>query len=160
LNEGKENSTETAAIFAGTGSEIAMPRKKDFMKNATVPVAPKKVQFSEDKIAKMREFAQRLSKQITEKNKGELDVKTEKIEIAVKEEPVELSLEIKENDKKKKDKKHRKKKGAKFEGERVLNLVKQGEFADFMKEQKDQEIKPEHQDDYVLRKLFKKSGKY
>lgn len=152
LNEGKENSTETAAIFAGTGSEVAVPRKRDFLKNATVPVAPKKVQFSDDKIAKMRELAQRLSKQITQKAKGET-TKTDESETVIKKEPEKEAVAIKE-----KRKKHKKKKGAKFEGERVTNLVKQRDYADLVKDQDSEELKPEHQDDYVLRKLFKKSG--
>lgn len=152
LNEGKENSTETAAIFAGTGSEVAVPRKRDFLKNATVPVAPKKVQFSDDKIAKMRELAQRLSKQITQKAKGET-TKTDESETVIKKAPEKEVAAIKE-----KRKKHKKKKGAKFEGERVANLVKQSDYADLVKDQDSEELKPEHQDDYVLRKLFKKSG--
>lgn len=152
LNEGKENSTETAAIFAGTGSEVAMPRKRDFLKNATVPVAPKKMQFSDDKIAKMRELAQRLSKQITQKSKGET-LKTEDSETVIKKEP-ETEIE----DRKEKKKKHKKRKGAKFEGERLANLVKQSDYADLVQDQDSEGVTPEHQDDYVLRKLFKKSG--
>jgi DNA excision repair protein ERCC-6 len=153
LNEGKENSTETAAIFAGTGSEVAVPRKRDFLKNATVPVAPKKVQFSDDKIAKMRELAQRLSKQITQKTKGET-LKTEDNETVVKTEPEAEIQDCKE----KKKKKHKKRKGAKFEGERLANLVKQRDYADLVQDQESDGVNPEHQDDYVLRKLFKKSG--
>jgi DNA excision repair protein ERCC-6 len=152
LNEGKENSTETAAIFAGTGSEVAVPRKRDFLKNATVPVAPKKVQFSDDKIAKMRELAQRLSKQITQKAKGET-LKTKESETVVKKAPAAEILDSKE-----KKKKHKKRKGAKFEGERLANLVKQSDYADLVQDQESEGVRPEHQDDYVLRKLFKKSG--
>lgn len=60
---------------------------------------------------------------------------------------------------KKKDKKHRKK-GAKFEGERIKHLVNLGDYADLVgnKDEEEEASKNENQDDYVLRKLFKKSG--
>ncbi|XP_065352951.1 DNA excision repair protein ERCC-6-like [Cloeon dipterum] len=150
LNEGKENSTETAAIFAGTGSEVAVPRKKDLNRTKTETVQPD-VQFTKDKVAKMRELAQRLSRQIGAK------AQPPDTSVEVKTEPVEEKN--KEPAKKEKRSKH-KKIGAKFEGERVANLVRQGDFAELVSDQQgiEEEQCPEHQDDYVLRKLFKKSG--
>ncbi|XP_059482382.1 DNA excision repair protein ERCC-6-like [Neocloeon triangulifer] len=150
LNEGKENSTETSAIFAGTGSEVAVPRKKDIKmaENDRSQALSVRVQFSEDKIAKMRELAARLSKQITNKSKGE-----ENSAPTVKTEPPDGS-----EAEKKKTKKPKKKKWCKFEGERVENLVKQRDYASLLVEEESETKKPEHQDDYVLRKLFKKTG--
>ena len=51
---------------------------------------------------------------------------------------------------------HRRKKGVVFEGERVAYLVGQSETQE---QQSEDEESPAKQDDYVLRKLFKKSGK-
>jgi len=69
-----------------------------------------------------------------------------------------------EKKKKQKRKKEKKKKNARFEGQRIPNLVKHCplQIKPLSKEQKDEESKPEKvdtkQDDFVLRELFKKTG--
>ena len=161
LNEGTSDKTETSAIFAGTNSEIELKKKRkrsmdDAVRDSAVKPTPRKVKKidtfkviqEEDSVEKLH---QEKRPQMSEEEKEKLMAKVRMIsmKIAKKE-----TLKKSEKKKHKKSKKKRKK-DAKFEGERVSHLDK----ADVFKQpiQNDQEDKAK-EDDYVLSKLFKKSG--
>lgn len=71
LKEGNEKSTETSAIFAGTGSEVHVTKKPKRTERhpdtIPQPVVPKKIEFSQEKIEHMKQLAQRLSQKISSK---------------------------------------------------------------------------------------------
>ncbi|KAF4528012.1 hypothetical protein B566_EDAN002195, partial [Ephemera danica] len=217
LKEGEERSTETSALFAGTGSEVKIKSKKARAPSPQ-PVIPKKIEFSREKIDRMKELAQKLSQQFTKKLEDKIQNKSDgkpsetlsgakagcssssqsySNNATIKtdanngsslsgnddslKENVKLNFSFKESKSsddrqqassgsKKTEKsekrhkgKHKEKKrhrvGVKFEGERVSHLVKCREYARMLKQGEEEEThNDENQDDYVLRKLFKKSG--
>uniref|UniRef100_A0A224YWR3 DNA excision repair protein ERCC-6 n=1 Tax=Rhipicephalus zambeziensis TaxID=60191 RepID=A0A224YWR3_9ACAR len=142
-DDGKKKRTETSAIFAGTGSDVRLKKKKGGedhsakgssqagtkMANPGAAETPGNTEqglLSDEKIRQMRELARRLSQRIGEG--------------------------AKKPEEKPHHKRHKFKKSV-VEGESISGVVKQAVFKP--------EVSPElsqKQDDYVLQKLFKKSG--
>ncbi|KAK6187270.1 hypothetical protein SNE40_005335 [Patella caerulea] len=200
-----DEGTETSAIFAGTGSDVKMPSKKE---NLFDEMKTKKSHEEEedtntsmldsDEMTRMRELARKLSQQM-EKNKTKsdhdsetnnpststlvkktvityADYKKQKLEKENGEKSTSKSdaqsSSSKHSHSRSKDtsttsssshnsgKKHKKKKrDARFEGERIPHLVKQKTFSTGGGQPDDEEQQhTSHQDDYVLRNLFKKVG--
>jgi DNA excision repair protein ERCC-6 len=186
LNEGTSDRTETSAIFAGTGSDVRVSSKKkkgstsrgDAERNHhPVSFKPQKKASLEgqkasgnvkDTIKKMYD--------VEEEKKSDDDVKqaepvTERERLMAKVRAISKKIAQnadKEDGSKRKDKKHKKKeKKAKFEGQRVSHLVKTGDYkppdeegeeGDDEDQRKRELGRSAEQDNYVLSKLFKKSG--
>ena len=188
LNEAtEEDNTETSAIFAGTGSNIKVkpkkppkpplpvfkPKKKKLNEVDGAPTDVKKSlsrlygeensdnqqtgnsSLSNELKRKLREQAKRISAKLG----GAAKPISENISNTPLEEG-ELGKEKTKKPKKHHKKKHKKekKKYKKFEGERVPNLVKQRKFKAPVLELEEQEKNSQCQDNYVLSKLFAKSG--
>ncbi|KAL5018836.1 hypothetical protein ScPMuIL_004558 [Solemya velum] len=167
----KKGETETSAIFAGTGSEVCVKKKKvnrfDQMKKEKTLDNTDETSFEEEEIQRMRKLAQRLSAKIkdeTMNDMGDNSIKTED-EISspvpaggprLKESKNGLSASIRSvvsSHRKKKRKKR--KKDATFEGERIPHLDK---LRDYKQPSAEEEKDKNKADDYVLNKLFKKGG--
>ncbi|GIY56968.1 DNA excision repair protein ERCC-6 [Caerostris darwini] len=163
--------TETSAIFAGTGSEINLKKnchkfdKKSTKKELLTPQIKKKdvvSTFSEEKLEQMRMLAKKLSSDLAKKNFNSESVTQESVnDQDVNQSIPGSSLECKsaEHSPKTKTKiktlrKNQKKKAAKVEGEKIDYVVKKSTF----KPPVDDEEKNLKEDEYVLSKLFKKSG--
>lgn len=151
LNEGINEKTESSALFAGTGSEIAVSslkhEKRSESKDPTTPQEDKTPASApesdstapqeDEKTKRMRQLARLLSKKIGEATSSSAGGK-----------------------KGKKDKV-----GKKLEGERISNLVKRRRYKYATTEDDadgqnklEKESLSKSQDEFVLRKLFKKSG--
>ncbi|KAJ9577602.1 hypothetical protein L9F63_005789, partial [Diploptera punctata] len=177
-----ERTTETAAIFAGTGSEVKLSSTK--AKSDKVKLSYKKstdskqskskvkvketVKFSESKVKRdfnghgTEESEMRIpSCESSENYKSSVSSTSSPSEEEVRQNSLNLKQSgcvrsVKKKHKHHKKKKSRKKeKGIKFEGERVPYLVGQTET---QTQQSEDEHSSAQHDDYVLRKLFKKSG--
>ncbi|XP_013385583.1 DNA excision repair protein ERCC-6-like [Lingula anatina] len=227
-NEDHQEGTETSAIFAGTGSDVKVvakkkedKEKKNHFDEMKIKEEKKKqnneeIKLNEKKLAKMRELARKLSRQIVSKrvnnmtspetsinvNKGTEIIDDEKDDLYGKGQDEAMTSAIREsmksdknkgvtvskgleegevngkkdrltdycktkgkseyskeeqkhNQKQKRKKKH-KKKDAVFEGKRVAHLV----GMDTYQHGGDKATDTDHRqkDDYVLQRLFKKSG--
>ncbi|XP_040577120.1 DNA excision repair protein ERCC-6 [Lepeophtheirus salmonis] len=131
LKEGKSDRTETSAIFAGTGSEV---RKRDV------------ACFKPNKKDKKPMDVKKTLEKIYEEDDPE---KARLREMARK-----ISQKLSNGKSKELEKKRSKSRDKKVEGVRISNLVKT------TSKEKKAENEPEavEQDNYVLSKLFKKSG--
>ena len=166
LNEGTSDATETSAIFAGTNSEIRSKeirkRKKldDAVRDSAIRPTPRKVKkidtFKVIQEDLTTEEKQDQKSQMSEKEREKLRAKVRLISMKIgkKEIPERNKDSEKKPSKKKKKSKNTKKKDAKFEGERVSHLDKTDVFKQAVSMQND----GEKEDNYVLSKLFKKSG--
>lgn len=134
----QEKRTETSAIFAGTGSTVKPP-KKAAAKGAKAAEDKGAKEggstLSPEKIRQMRELARQLSQRITAK--GQANGKEE-------------GKEEEQKKKKKKHRPHRTSSRTVVDGEHIGHVVKQADYQQPAEEPQD--------DDYVLRKLLKKSG--
>ncbi|KAK7113755.1 DNA excision repair protein ERCC-6-like isoform X2 [Littorina saxatilis] len=205
LGSKDETGTETSAIFAGTGSNVHMPRRSavaptptpkalrpnrfDQMKKEKEAAAAEEEEKKKKKKAdepeeedsnsygldmsemeRMREFARKLSRQMEEAKKkkegvagsqgnGEAEKddgnKSKKKSMKNVE---ERSSGSKSSSKQREHKKKKKKKDAKFEGQRIPNLVKSCGYQQQGAEPEGEPMNNKQQDDYVLRRLFKKTG--
>ncbi|KFM67945.1 DNA excision repair protein ERCC-6, partial [Stegodyphus mimosarum] len=187
FNEVGPQGTETSAIFAGTGSEVKISKKShkrapETGKESAVQVTKEgkgAVSFSPEKLEQMKQLAKKLSLELTKKNSSSEKVinpsadqdtgQTSQISVAenlsTKQDTRQTShifvVERKNTDKKciskeKMAKKRRKRKPAKVDGEKIDYVVK----TDIYKPPRTEEEENTKQDDYVLSKLFKKSGVY
>ena len=171
LNEGTSDATETSAIFAGTNSEIsevAMKRKRkklsdDAVRDSAVRPTPRKVKkidtfkvIQEESTDKKKHdnCGEQKKSPMSEEEREKLRAKVRMIsmKIAKKEIPSKNKDNEEKPTKKKKKLKKTKKRDARFEGERVSHLDK----TDVFKQTKKND--DEREDNYVLSKLFKKSG--
>ncbi|XP_046572869.1 LOW QUALITY PROTEIN: DNA excision repair protein ERCC-6-like [Haliotis rubra] len=173
---GDGEGTETSAIFAGTGSDVTVPRpvknkrKKrkvnrfDEMKKESKSSKEDSFEntFDTDEIQRMREMARMLSQRMEkDKNKtrrsesgGDMNGAahtTSKQDNDHK--PPFLKDTLRNKDKKHKKKKKKKSRDAKFEGERIPHLDRRSDYKD-----KDGDAEEKKNDDYVLQELFKKTG--
>ncbi|XP_074647554.1 DNA excision repair protein ERCC-6-like [Tubulanus polymorphus] len=165
-SENNKHGTETSAIFAGTGSDVRVKipqpgksknrfdlireRKEREKKEKGSAQQTEEIDsdeedvrgaFSDSKMEKMRELARKLSQKLAT---GDISSTTATGDKEPKPEKQE------------KKKKRKKKRDAVFEGETISNLVKHEDYA---KPSADKDEKSSSlQDDYVLRRLFKKSG--
>ncbi|XP_055929962.1 DNA excision repair protein ERCC-6-like isoform X1 [Argiope bruennichi] len=166
--------TETSCIFAGTGSEIKLKKKfkrpdKSLKKESnSQPVnhSDVAVSFTEEKKEQMRMLAKKLSLELA---KTSLNSKSEDskptVQKALKndsDQPVlEISIENKDGRELSKIEvpgttlsKLQKRKASKIEGEKIDYVVKKSIY----KPPENEEGDGLNEDDYVLSKLFKKSG--
>ncbi|XP_046366645.2 DNA excision repair protein ERCC-6-like [Haliotis rufescens] len=172
---GDGEGTETSAIFAGTGSDVTVPRpvKKqetakskvnrfDEMKKESKSSKEDSFEntFDTDEIQRMREMARMLSQRM-EKDKN--NTKSESggalngAHAASKRDndhktPLAKDT-LRDVDRKQKKKKKKRKRDAKFEGERIPHLDRKSDYKD-----KDEDADQKKNDDYVLQELFKKTG--
>ena len=173
FSEGTTDQTETSAIFAGTNSEIEVkkkPKSKSYhpendLKALAVKPEPKKnlpkidtmkVIYQEEENSQSKKEIT-ASKSLTEREK--LLEKVRKISMKIaKKDTHQPEAEYSDNHSKhakKKHKKKKKKKYAKFEGERISHLDKSDTYKPPVNIEEKNSSKD---DDYVLSKLFKKSG--
>ncbi|XP_042905022.1 DNA excision repair protein ERCC-6 isoform X2 [Parasteatoda tepidariorum] len=178
--------TETSAIFAGTGSEVKVNKKKPrpppedshaYSKETAVIPSKKmelSVTFSDKKREEMKNLAKKLSLGLLNKpNSADSEKKSKNAEtketiwndVKVQDKHIKKSVKrenhVKRNDfhshnpsnSKTKEKKT-KRIIAKVDGEKIDFVVKKS----FYKPPKDDDEKDMKQDDYVLSKLFRKSG--
>uniref|UniRef100_T1IM14 DNA excision repair protein ERCC-6 n=1 Tax=Strigamia maritima TaxID=126957 RepID=T1IM14_STRMM len=161
LQEQGSEGAESMALFAGTGSEIKEPagKRKDRGKKSPKKIDNKtgndvklnsglvsesavngessNIVLSEEKCEQMRELAKKISQKLGKSFPG-----------------TNNGLNVDNNKKIKKIKKKKKVKTM-FEGEQVSYLVKQEVYK---QENEDREGESNKQDDYVLKKLFSKTG--
>ncbi|XP_076449836.1 DNA excision repair protein ERCC-6-like [Babylonia areolata] len=192
LGSKDDNGTETSAIFAGTGSDVHMPRRMAVAPTPT-PKALKPNRFDEMKkekqkaeeeasgdglesseLERMRELARKLSRQMEEAKRerersgsasADTTTKVKKTENGSKPLGAEScrkrgeSLANGKKSSREKERGKKKRKDAKFEGQRIPNLVKSCDYQQQGGTQgpEDQAVSRQ-QDDYVLRRLFKKTG--
>ena len=162
LNEGTSDKTETSAIFAGTNSEVERDKLKqrrkrlnDAVRDSAVAPMPRKVKkidtfkvIQEDCGATQKP---KMSDEEREKLRAKVRMISQKISNKEETRPPPPSDKVK-----RKKHKKRKRKDAKFEGERVSHLDKTDVFK--AANPQDSEEAKAKEDDYVLSKLFKKSG--
>ena len=177
FSEGTTDKTETSAIFAGTNSEIEIKRKsekrkrqEDEIKDIAIKPTQKKVKkidtmkvISDDAFQKTKSEKNNStsgscsnsnnsdygSSSLSEKEREKLREKVKLISMKIANKDSDMKLSSKKHKKKKKKRKY-----AKFEGERVSHLDK----TDVYKPPVNAEEEKSKDDDYVLTKLFKKSG--
>ncbi|XP_074594369.1 DNA excision repair protein ERCC-6-like [Brevipalpus obovatus] len=160
--------TESSAVFAGTGSKVKVDKKAKNIKahklekNNEKSKVTKEVKLSQQKIEELREKARRLSKMFAQKFQSNSDtsldvqIPSTSSSTASQSKPVEKKNENLDKDLHEKPKKKKKKKGTVFEGERIKYLAKSDVFKPSSVEPSDCDVSKQ-QDDYVLKKLFKKS---
>ncbi|GBL90945.1 DNA excision repair protein ERCC-6 [Araneus ventricosus] len=172
-NEVGHQGTETSCIFAGTGSEIKLkkkfqrPNKSHKKEPDSHPVKSSvAVSFTEEKKEQMRMLAKKLSLELAktslDSKSGDSKPAEQKTVKNNSDEPVlKISLENKNGEKPSKTKvqeatlnKAQKRKASKIEGEKIDYVVKKSVY----KTPENEEDKTLNEDDYVLSKLFKKSG--
>ncbi|KAK7930806.1 hypothetical protein WMY93_007201 [Mugilogobius chulae] len=155
--------TETSAIFAGTGSDVKAPKKASKEKFNAQNKARTKYLVNESCLSN-------LSENVTQ-NKMSLNNQCEIVGSVNKnvknsgQQDSSLTSPQKHKAKRKhchsddgtrhKEKKHKHSRDARFEGHRISHLVKK---RDYKKADGEDEQNKEKSDDYVLAKLFKKSG--
>ncbi|EEB13301.1 DNA repair and recombination protein RAD26, putative [Pediculus humanus corporis] len=173
-----EYSNETSAIFAGTNFElnlknIQLRKKKEKSKKNLSSIEPESVQnaveaqkiLTKEKIEKMKQMAQILSRQIAlnssskdknPENPGDPTHRTNNDSITDVENLKLVNNREKKRDKKKGKKKEKKKDSndAYFDGEFIPHLKKKKNYRDVIKNA----YNFEKDDDYILKKLFSKSG--
>ena len=151
------NSTESSAIFAGTQSEVKVKPKTKKLKTDS---KDNEISLPPEKVQELRNRAKLLSKMIADKfadkdiNKNESNSSPETKSNGSKDGDKNVSI-LKTNEKfdtNPKPKHKKQKKGTKFEGKRIKYLVKQDIYREKVPE-KD----PNEEDEYVLKKLFKRS---
>lgn len=159
LNEGTSDKTETSAIFAGTNSEIDVERREkrkrqnDQVRNSAVAPAVKKAKKIDTfkVIEQDGRKDQGHSKASSSKNSLS-DQDKERLREKVRQ--ISLKLTAKKDTLEKKKHKKKRKKDARFEGSRLSHLDKM----DTYKAPPNPEASSAKDDDYVLSRLFKKSG--
>ncbi len=168
LNEGTSDKTETSAIFAGTNSEIELQkqrkRKRDLDRTDQVKMEAVKPGSSK-KMAKIDTFSiiqDDYRGNLTEKEREKLRLKVKMISMKLSDQKQISSNSSAENSESLRSKRHHKKKkkhrkrDAEFEGEKVPHLDKSDSYQP--REPQKNNPQPQDSNDYVLSKLFKKSG--
>jgi len=174
LNETNDDKTETSAIFAGTGTDVKVKPKSSHsaekrrkMIHDYDDASPIAVKRRESEKFQRTDATKELFYESPEEGEVE-DTPTHK----EKKRKRSHSDDDSEKRREKKKKRHsREERGAKFEGERVRMLVKKRRYkapqnpdkpeeAEDNKQNGDEQNdrKPDNQDNYVLAKLFRKSG--
>lgn len=155
-----DTKTESSAIFAGTGSDVHVKKKakNPNTKSSKEVKSGHEEAFSlpPEKILELRERAKMLSQMLSAshaKANGTAASGVSKASASpASDNPIASSSSAPAVDKKRK-RSEKRKKGVLFEGERIKYLVKH----DMYKRDEDA-VLSEKQDDYVLKKLFKKSA--
>ena len=172
LNEGTSDRTETSAIFAGTGSDVKVSKSRKRRLSSTEVEPPRKehpAALKPGKKATSRESTAAATDIKATVKKLYNEKKTAPSPMTDRERLMEkvraISRKISEGaDKKDSGKKKNKKKSGKFEGHKVSHLVRTGTYKSSQAEdeeeaeRKGREESQQEQDNYVLSKLFKKSG--
>ena len=177
LNEGTSDRTETSAIFAGTGSDVKVDggRKRSARKNGDSnknvrqehPASFKPRRREEETSStRVKEAVKRLYEEDEdEKNNTEPKSERERLMEKVRAISKRIANDASGNKGKSEEspprkKKRKKEKRGKFEGHKVSHLVKTGAYKQPKAESGGEEGEEEsrEQDNYVLSKLFKKSG--
>ena len=182
LNEGTSDKTETSAIFAGTGSDVKVDgkRKRSAGKsesNGRVqqqhPASFKPRRREEESSQRVREAVKRLYEEEdddggTEKNGGEpksdRERLMEKVRAISKKIASGAGKEGEREESPPRKRKRKKERRGKFEGHKVSHLVKTGAYKPKPVDGAEEEEGGggggggQEQDNYVLSKLFKKSG--
>jgi len=207
LKETENDETETSAIFAGTGSDVKVKRKKAKKREEEVmpvfkPESKKKTKESDGAKKDVKKSLNRLYKEevvgkkedqmqsgLMEEKSDSLPIKnedgavdseiklSEEIRLKLREQAKRISEQFKQKKpshqnnengqdnrtKQKKSHKHKHKhkkhrKDKKFEGERVPNLEKLRTFKAPVQDEAEAAACSSNQDNYVLSKLFSKSG--
>lgn len=153
-------STESSAIFTGTGSNVKVNKKAKKPKNNLVHKDDSEISLPPEKIEKLRLEAKRLSQMIGEKFATKSLPPTAPTSTSqsnqsnVNSHPQLHQETLKKQETTKKVKKKRK--GAIFEGTRIKYLAKTDIYQPGTSDGTDSTTSKQ-QDDYVLKKLFKKS---
>ncbi|KAK7506355.1 hypothetical protein BaRGS_00002467, partial [Batillaria attramentaria] len=144
LGSKDERGTETSAIFAGTGSDVKLPRRTALPLTPT-PKALKPNRFDEMKREKKRTLE---------------DSTSHGLDSSEQERMRELARKLSRKMEKEKHKKQNTDNEVReFEGQRIPHLVKSCKMKGPPNaEDQREESESRQQDDYVLRKLFKKTG--
>ncbi|PVD37640.1 hypothetical protein C0Q70_00237 [Pomacea canaliculata] len=188
LGEKDEHRTETSAIFAGTGSDVKMPRRlavppiptPKLLKPNRFDEMKKQSKLEDDfytssldnsEVEKMRELARKLSRKMEEEKlqklkSTEIGTQSHPDSSATSEQFVGSARKTRREESSLLSSRHpfgkdckKRKKDAKFEGQRIPHLVKSCEYkSQAANEQGQEDALSKHQDDYVLRRLFKKTG--
>uniref|UniRef100_A0A1B6DRP9 DNA excision repair protein ERCC-6 n=2 Tax=Clastoptera arizonana TaxID=38151 RepID=A0A1B6DRP9_9HEMI len=176
-----DGSTETGAIFAGTGSEVKLdPRKSYHFHKTSNPKAISEaptVTFSKKKLEDMKKLAHLLSKKFMKSSVKDINVPEEKAidrlngdSASVCSKKNNRDKNVKRNDEqlnepkssckvsRKIHKNKKRKRCAVFEGEPISHLVRHDSAARNLEEDNNIEKTYATQDEYVLKKLFSKSG--
>lgn len=150
-------STESSAIFAGTGSSVKVPTKDSKKDETDAESSSKNVDNATDldnhitlppeKLEELRERAKKISQMLSAKFNKNSRVPGIENSIPTK--------EINSNKNNEKYSKKKKPKGVLFEGKRVKYLLKKDVYNEGSEAK---EIISKKQDEYVLKKLFKKSS--
>ena len=183
LNEGTSDRTETSAIFAGTGSDVKVDgkRKRSAGKsesNGRVqqqhPASFKPQRRGEESSQRVREAVKRLYEDGDDdggKEKNGVEPKSDRERLLEKVRAISKKIasgagkegeRIEESPPRKR--KRKKERRAKFEGHKVSHLVKTGAYKPKPGDGGEEEEEDgggaggQEQDNYVLSKLFKKSG--
>ena len=135
LKENDKDSTETASLFAGTGSEV-IPKRKNEKDFALKPKKRKQMEFDKNK---MDYYLDETPVSKSDKKLGQ-NSDTKRTELPIP--PPK--------------KKKKKSKYAEIDGEKVKHISKKSQYE---VSQGEEEYQSAEQDNYVLKKLFKKSGK-
>ena len=178
----EEDNTETSAIFAGTGANIKVKKpKQDRDQEQRVEVFKPGNKKNREADGARTDVKQSLSRLYGEKEEEAPSLLSDEVRERLREQAKRISAKFskdstrscstkdesgerkhKSKKKKSKDDKHHKhkkrKKYKKFEGVEVPHLVKQRRFKAPIQDQEEEARVSEHQDNYVLAKLFKKSG--
>ncbi|XP_077438587.1 DNA excision repair protein ERCC-6 [Vanacampus margaritifer] len=162
----EKQGTETSAIFAGTGSDVKAPIKPDRILHSTHSKSQQNEIYANNRHSLLNNSMSTCEKLTPGPINGTMDAQN-------KQNGMDANLHfscgrlkndsgVKRREKRKhcdsnkmerhKSKKHKREKDARFEGHRISHLVKKREYKKTDAEDQKQS------DDYVLSKLFKKSG--
>ncbi|XP_072292324.1 DNA excision repair protein ERCC-6 isoform X2 [Eucyclogobius newberryi] len=157
--------TETSAIFAGTGSDVKAPKKAS--KQRTNAESQTRTQYSVNESCSSNNFSKNVqhnekshNNQCAVVNAVNENVKKSGQQDSVWTSPLKHKAKRKhchtDDSTRHKEKKHKHSRDARFEGHRISHLVKKREYK--KADGEDEQDKEAKSDDYVLAKLFKKSG--
>ncbi|XP_061693616.1 DNA excision repair protein ERCC-6 [Syngnathoides biaculeatus] len=165
----EKQGTETSAIFAGTGSDVQAPKKPDRRHHSKHSISHQNETYANDRHSLLkisastcRELPQGQPNSTVDPNQQnamdtDSHLSSSRLEmdtgLKCRQKTKHCDLTDEERHKRKK---HKREKDARFEGQRISHLVKK---RDYKKEDVEDQAEDQRKaDDYVLSKLFKKSG--
>ena len=163
LKEADGKGTETEAIFAGTGSEVASNHRDVETAGGGGGETLKLGQSKDDEWMKnwnkersKREAAWREKLERDEEKRKDKELDQSLVDETEEERTKRKKEESKKRKKAEKKKKKKKKKEIEIDGRNILNVVKKSVFR--QDEDADESAQSSNQDDYVLQRLFAKTG--
>ncbi|XP_077586427.1 DNA excision repair protein ERCC-6 [Stigmatopora nigra] len=153
----EKQGTETSAIFAGTGSDVKAPKKPERRHHSKHSRSQQKDHTSASTNGQLSQGQSHTTKdteaQLNGQDADSLISSRLKDDTCLKRRQKRKHCDSK-NGKRHKSKKSRREKDARFEGHRISHLVKKKDYNGADEQAEEQKMS----DDYVLSKLFKKSG--